>query len=121
MNCLLVEDNLDFAYTLTHVLELEGFAVTHASNGVEGLKAMAQTWDLILTDMHMPELGGHAMIVAELDRGVLRGAPIVFMSADKYELDKVRHCSHTLFKPFEIDALKAMLDVIFGRGRRSTQ
>jgi len=60
---LIVEDTEDTRNYMESVLELEGFDVVLAKDGVEGLEqAQAESPDLIITDISMPHLDGFQMI-----------------------------------------------------------
>ncbi|UQZ82939.1 Signal transduction histidine-protein kinase BarA [Paenibacillus konkukensis] len=57
---LLAEDNLLNQQVATELLESEGYSVTVARNGRKALDyAQAAEWDLILMDIHMPEMDGY--------------------------------------------------------------
>lgn len=69
-------------------LELAGFTVVTAKNGAEGVeRAATESFDLVLLDVMLPDLGG--LDVAERLRRDARtqGLPIVFLSARGSELD----------------------------------
>jgi len=56
---LIVDDEPDIIQFIEYNLKKEGFQVVTANNGVEGLeKAKAETPDLILMDIMMPEMDG---------------------------------------------------------------
>lgn len=56
---LVVDDEIDVLDLCQRVLETEGYQVVRATDGWEALnKAREQTFDLLLTDIKMPGLGG---------------------------------------------------------------
>lgn len=60
---LLVDDDLELTQLLTEILTLEGFQVTVAEDGEEGLQRLAeQHFNLVLLDVMMPKLNGFAML-----------------------------------------------------------
>ena len=60
---LIVEDTEDTRNYMESVLELEGFDVVVASDGVEGLEQASSAHpDLIITDISMPRLDGFQLI-----------------------------------------------------------
>jgi len=60
-NILLVEDDPLISRMLTLRLSLQGHKVTPADNGQVGVEtALAAPFDLVLMDMHMPVMDGHA-------------------------------------------------------------
>jgi two-component system cell cycle response regulator DivK len=57
---LLAEDNATNRYLATFLLEKAGFVVIHARNGAEAVQlALAESPDLILMDIQMPEMDGY--------------------------------------------------------------
>lgn len=66
---LVVDDEIDVLDLCERVLETEGYHVTRAKDGWEALnKARQQSFDLLLTDIKMPGLGG-----LELTRALKEG------------------------------------------------
>lgn len=60
---LIVEDTEDNRVYMESVLEMEGFDVVSAKDGLEGLEqASSELPDLIITDISMPHLDGFQMI-----------------------------------------------------------
>jgi len=56
---LVVEDDLDFRFTLQDWLELRGFEVATAEDGMVALdEAAEQAFDLVVTDLKMPRVDG---------------------------------------------------------------
>ncbi|MEZ4967644.1 MAG: response regulator [Saprospiraceae bacterium] len=57
---LIIEDNADVRENLAEILTLGGYEAVTAENGKAGVeKAQADTPDLILCDIMMPELDGY--------------------------------------------------------------
>ncbi len=62
---LVVEDSSTVAEVVKYFLELEGFKVVVAENGLAGLEmALREPPDVIVTDVNMPGMGGVAMVKA---------------------------------------------------------
>lgn len=62
---LVVDDERAIRNTLKDILEFEGYTIDLAENGKVGLeKALATTYDLIYTDIKMPEMDGLEMLLA---------------------------------------------------------
>jgi DNA-binding response OmpR family regulator len=79
---LLVEDDGNLAYIVKSSLEeiIEGYEVTTAGNGLEGLKAWKEMKpDIIISDVDMPIMNGFEMVkqIRETDKDT----PILFASA----------------------------------------
>jgi two-component system cell cycle response regulator DivK len=57
---LLAEDNASNRYLATYLLKNAGFEVVAAQNGSDALRlALAETPDLVLMDIQMPEMDGY--------------------------------------------------------------
>jgi CheY-like chemotaxis protein len=62
---LLLDDDIDLADTLKHLLESHNFVVTTVKNGVEGLhEIMRLDFDIIMCDMLMPAMAGDMFYIA---------------------------------------------------------
>ena len=115
---LLVEDNKTNQYIAQSILEQAGFRVSKADDGNDGYRFFRdhhQDLDLILMDIHMPEMDGYT--ASDLIREIDPSVPIVAMTADAVtgveEKCKSHGMAHYVSKPFEPDALiKTILDVI---------
>lgn len=56
---LILEDDHFLAKAYIAILEREGYDVSHATNGLKGIElTKSQSFDIILLDILMPELGG---------------------------------------------------------------
>ncbi|MCC6203163.1 MAG: chemotaxis protein CheW, partial [Gammaproteobacteria bacterium] len=82
LNVLLVDDSPFFRNMLAPVLQAAGYAVTSAANGREALDAISEaTFDVVVTDIEMPEMDGYAL--AEKLRSSERWArlPVIALSS----------------------------------------
>jgi DNA-binding response OmpR family regulator len=83
---LVVEDNADLAFGLRATLEFEGYRVTVAGDGEEGLRqALESEPELILLDLMLPELGGYEVL--RRLRGAGRRTPVLILTARGEEHD----------------------------------
>jgi two-component system chemotaxis response regulator CheY len=77
---LVVDDDPAIRTTVSEILELEGYPVTTASNGMEALEAVERdNPSLVLLDMRMPVLDGWGFARALRQRGMMM--PILVMTA----------------------------------------
>lgn len=77
---LIVDDMTGVREAMTVLLEVAGYRVTTAENGEEGFqKASNAQFDLIITDILMPELDGNELIMKL--RESAKSTPIIAMSA----------------------------------------
>jgi putative two-component system response regulator len=83
---LLVEDNADMRAVVTRILEIEGYIVHQAGDGTAALEFLRLlTPDLILSDLHMPNLDGPGLFLALRDQPRHRTIPFIFLSSDRSE------------------------------------
>jgi signal transduction histidine kinase len=105
---LVIEDDTAIRATLIDILELNGFTVAHAINGIDGV-AMARKLrpDVILTDIAMPGLNGFEVIRTLHADEQTRPIPIIILSAS-VEPEKMRQgmdlgAEDFIVKPFTED------------------
>lgn len=67
---LLIEDDMDFRWMLSEMLKREGYEVQTADNGSEGVRLLEEEepYDLIITDIIMPEKEGLETIMNIMNR-----------------------------------------------------
>jgi CheY-like chemotaxis protein len=81
---LIVDDNDLIRQTLTAALVSNELAVESASNGKDGLKlALEKHPDLVVTDVHMPEMDGHEMIEKLRADEWGKKVPVLIMTIDE--------------------------------------
>lgn len=110
---LIVEDSTMVRITVKRTLMSVDFAVDEAKDGQIGLDmAMASAdapYDLILTDLNMPNLDGLSMIRQLRETAAYAETPIVMLTTESGEEKKsIGHGSGVsawLVKPFQPDAL----------------
>ena len=111
-NILVVDDEPDMRDALTVALRREGLCISTAANGVEALeKVQGQSFDLIITDVRMPRMGGLALL-QELKR-TSPTIPVIMMTGygrieDAVEAMKAGAFDY-LLKPFSLEDLKAVV------------
>jgi CheY-like chemotaxis protein len=110
-----VDDNRSSRDTLGHLLRRAGHRVLFAGSGEEGLQAMegALRPQLVLLDMHMPDLSGLDVLTRYRQRHPRDGMPIVMLSADS-DPDAIEQALATgatayLTKPVSIERLLGLL------------
>lgn len=115
---LVAEDHDDSREFLREFLEGKGFRVVEAKNGAEALSlARQQCPDLILTDLHMPELDGISA-VNQIRR--ICDVPILVFSADVQHgmelflnMDELAIGSvHFLSKPFNLNEMMEFINTV---------
>lgn len=119
---LLVEDDREIARIIQDTLTKEGYQVTWATTGIEGLEDFsAGDYSLLLVDWMMPEMDGITLIEhIRLQSDV----PIIMISAKSEDADKVtglEEADDYLAKPFSLEELKARVRSQLKRWRRYNQ
>jgi CheY-like chemotaxis protein len=109
---LIIEDNANVRDALAAVLAVEGYHVTTAGNGAEGLALLPGTprFALILLDLMMPVMDGFAFLDERKHLAEVADIPVIITSAFEprpahgppLDLPYVR-------KPVEIDHLLALM------------
>src|SRR4051812_47365628 len=85
---LVIEDDETLSELLTTDLELEGYTVVTAKDGLEGLeRAKTLNPDLIFIDIELPKMNGYD--VCRTLRNAGSDVPIVFLTARGREPEKV--------------------------------
>jgi DNA-binding response OmpR family regulator len=81
--CLVVEDDVSVRTLLQRRLELSGYQVKGAEDGVVGLKmACDEPWDVIVADLNMPRLDGWGLLRALQNDVSAREASVLILSAE---------------------------------------
>jgi DNA-binding response OmpR family regulator len=79
---LVVDDDTDIAHFLGAILTLDGYEVAEAYNGESGIKLLKeQDFDLIVTDLMMPGIGGLGLITYVRQDENLAILPIIMVTA----------------------------------------
>ena len=115
---LLIEDNRDLAYGLRNNLEIEGYDVEVAHDGVAGLKMFSNVKpDLVLLDIMLPQLDGFRVLKALRQKD--RATPVLLLTAKSEEFDKVRGlrlgADDYVTKPFGLLELLARVEALLRR------
>jgi len=111
---LAIEDDGDIRQLLRALLDREGYSVTEAATGRDGLRAFHQSKpDLVILDVGLPDLDGWQVLERIRD---MSDAPVLVLTARSAERDKVRGLNagadDYLTKPFSRVELLARLQAI---------
>jgi DNA-binding response OmpR family regulator len=93
MNLLLVDDEPEYLFLLSHFLKDHGYTVFTAEHGEAGLKILDQeSVDLIISDVYMPVMDGFKFHKAIRSNDKFSKIPFLFVSGfdDEYTLSAVK-------------------------------
>jgi len=116
---LVVEDHEPMLGAIKSILEMRGYTVSTAVNGVEALQLMEQTQpDLLIVDILMPEMDGYTFYEEVRKRPAWRSTPLIFLTsmAEREDIQRGRALGVNgyITKPFEphdlLEAVRAGLE-----------
>jgi len=117
---LTVDDSPSLRMAIRIALNGAGYEVVEAGDGLEGLnKANAARFDMIITDLNMPNMDGLTMI-RELRKSPEQcGTPIIFLTTESDDAmkqqAKAAGATGWLVKPFVPDQLVRITRKVLGR------
>ena len=122
---LIVEDSPTMRAMLVAALEDLGPAVkiTEAESGFEALRRLPrETYDLILTDINMPDINGLELVAFVKKNEAYSSIPLVIVSTEGSERDRDKGLAlgadAYLVKPFDPEALRRIVQDLLDRGAR---
>ena len=123
ISVLIVEDDPNIRELLQMYLEKDGYAVTLAADGGQGLeKFRAIQPDLVLLDVMMPVMDGWAVCKAIRQES---STPVIMLTAKGETDDKVTGlkagADDYVTKPFEMKELLARIEAVLRRSDRGTE
>ncbi|MES2881528.1 MAG: response regulator transcription factor [Bacteroidota bacterium] len=118
---LLVEDEVNLHTTLKMNLEMEGYEVTSAYDGIEASKAVQNEYfDLIIMDVMIPEIDGFT--VTQNIRLTNTEVPILILSAKGGSEDRVtglkKGADDYLTKPFNLEELLLRVNKLIRKNKQ---
>jgi len=121
LRILLVDDDPSVTQLITDMLSLDGYHVDTAPNGIAALgKIERRRYDLILTDLHMPELDGAGLYRELAKRQTHPRQKIIFLTGTAGTSEAHRLVQETglpmLRKPFNVVELLELVRKVLGAG-----
>ncbi|MCU0581952.1 MAG: response regulator [Syntrophales bacterium] len=123
-NVLIVDDSNAMRSVVRKVIQLSGFRMDNcyeAGNGKQALDVLSSEWvDVILSDIHMPEMDGFELLKEVHQHDVFKNIPVIMISTEG-SLERVNE-AYTLGakgfikKPFLPEELKRILHEVIGVG-----
>ncbi len=116
---LVIEDNEQNLYLVTFLLERHGYRVTPARDGIVGVNmAVTDVPDLILLDIQLPLMDGHAVARKLRECPGLVHVPIIavtsYAMAGDREKAMASGCTGYIEKPINPDTFMAQIESFLG-------
>jgi len=116
---LIVDDDLSLRQFLTIFLRKEGHDIEVASNGQRALEVLEkQHFDVVLTDLRMPRMGGLELLAEIRDRGI--STQVIVMTAystTETALEAMRRGAYDyVIKPFQLDSVRVIIEKCLEKG-----
>lgn len=122
---LIVEDSPTMRSLLSTSLEEldEHIKITQVASGFEALRYLPrEQYDLIVTDINMPDINGLELVSFVKSNDSYRDIPLIIVSTESSERDRDKGlelgADAYLVKPFEPDALRDLVREMLDRGER---
>ncbi len=122
-NILIIDDSQTILKVVSEMLKNNGFRVSTASNGKEGLeKALNEHIDAIILDKIMPEMDGNEVLEKLKNNPATKKIPVMMLTA----LSNIMEISKSLemgaydyiVKPFDNDNLLVRLNNIINKAEK---
>lgn len=119
---LYVEDDQSLGFVTRDNLELQGYQITHCSDGREALDVLKdQSFDLCILDVMLPHIDGFT--IAKEIRKYNSEVPIIFLTAKSLKEDKIHGLrlggDDYITKPFSIEELILKIEIFLRRSKVS--
>ncbi|MCI6797881.1 MAG: response regulator [Spirochaetia bacterium] len=116
---LAVDDSISIRKSISFVLTQEGYEVVEAVDGVDGLaKAKEDKFNLVITDINMPNMDGIEMIKQIRQTEGYKFTPIIALTTEnqdsKMQEGKAAGATGWIVKPFTSEKLLAIVKKIIG-------
>lgn len=123
MRILVIEDNRDILANVLDYLELKGYVVDCAQDGLSGLHlAATERYDLIVLDIMLPGIDG-LQVCKRLREDAGRDTPIIMLTARDALDDRLKGlgagADDYLVKPFALSELVARIEAVLRRSQGS--
>ena len=117
---LIVDDHVDFIQSISLVAEMGGYQVVAVSSAKEALEKLDESFDILVTDLMMPEIDGFALIDQALKINpklkTLVISAALELARERYAesagFDLVEHSARFLAKPFDAETFLTRLQAL---------
>ena len=114
---LIVDDSEMVRNFHVYILKTAGYEIVTAGDGAEGMeKFFAGTFDLVITDLNMPQMDGYTMIERIREEEQFEDIPIIIVSTEDESDDKQKGfdvgANIYIVKPTEPEQLVANIKLL---------
>jgi DNA-binding response OmpR family regulator len=121
LRILVAEDHAITRKNISRVLQLEGFDVVMAATGKEAIRLFTTDFDLVLTDVLMPEMEGSELITHI--KQIAPHVPVIVMTAmgteELVREMEMRGATDFIVKPVDLSALIARIRAVLPTTREA--
>lgn len=119
---LVADDDLGIRLSVSDYLEMSGYLVVDAKDGLEALSLLERySPHLLITDINMPRLDGYELVKQVRQRPTFRLLPVIFLTERASTEERIKGyqlgCDLYLPKPFEMQELSAMIRNLLERSQ----
>ncbi|MBI3170845.1 MAG: response regulator [Chloroflexi bacterium] len=110
LRALIIEDEADLAEIYTKALQREGFETETIKDGRKAIERLSTVSpNVILLDLHLPQVGGAAILQAIRSDERLKKTPVIVTTADERQAEELEHKADlVLLKPVSLNQLREL-------------
>ncbi|MEO8893890.1 MAG: response regulator transcription factor [Coleofasciculaceae cyanobacterium] len=122
LTILVADDNLGTRLSVSDYLEMSGYSVIAAEDGLQAM-SMIETYrpHILITDINMPCMDGYELVRQVRQKPAFRLLPVVFLTERASTEERIRGyqtgCDLYLPKPFEMQELSAVIRNLLERAQ----
>jgi len=115
---MIVDDSSAIRQSITFILEQAGYEVVQAQDGADAVTKLGRTFDLIISDVNMPNMDGIALTRHLRQTPQYKFVPVLMLTtesqAEKMQEGKAAGATGWIVKPFEPEKLLAVVKKLAG-------
>jgi len=118
---LIVEDDENIRDLLQTALEMKGYRLSFARDGLEALECLQTTTpSLILLDLHLPRMDGYAVLETLEKQWPALSLRSIIITADAQAAARLAQKSIKIIpKPFSLQAIYALIEETLKSGKKT--
>ena len=122
LTILVADDDLGTRLSISDYLELSGYSVITANNGVDALAMIEKCHpDLMVTDIMMPQINGYELVRRIRQLSAFRLLPVILLTERTKTQERIlgyqSGCDLYLSKPFELEEIAAAIRNLLERSQ----